>query len=134
MDNWYYIHLGRTHGPVSGDELRELAEAGLLEHSDPIWRQGAGRSDAAPAGSVLVFFLSGGQPKRPPDAPRTAAPVQAFPPPAPPPDWLRDLIAAQEGAAAPESPAATPDWLQDVRNAEQLPIPPKSKKRPRQGE
>ncbi len=133
MDDWYYIHLGRTYGPVSGDELRELAEAGILEHSDPIWRKDTGRSDAVPAGSVLVFFLSGEEPRRPPAETPTAAPVMAFPPSSPPPEWLSDLIDVREDAA-PEAPVPAPDWLQDVRNAEQLPAPPEAKQRPRQGD
>ena len=86
MDRWFYIHQGRTCGPVSSEELRGLAATGGLTPPDPIWRQDIPPAAAVPAGSVLVFFLAGGKPTP------QASPPLAFPPSAPAPEWLRDLI------------------------------------------
>ncbi len=119
MDQWFYIHQGRTCGPVSGDELHNLAASGGLAPSDPIWRHFDPPGEAVPAGSVLVFFLAGGKP-----APQGSPPL-AFPPSAPAPEWLRDLIDGGETAEA-ASPAAAvppPDWLQDVGGVEQISHP-----------
>jgi len=122
MDRWFYIHQGRTCGPVSSDELRNLAASGGLTPPDPIWRQDVPPGAAVPAGSVLVFFLAGGTP----------TPPLAFPPSAPAPDWLRDLIDGGEPAAAASSvaPVPPPDWLQDVGGAEQSSHPLKRKTPP----
>ena len=86
MDRWFYLHQGRTCGPVSGDQLYGLAANGGLAPTDPIWRQDIPPGEAVPAGSVLVFFLAGGK------AIPQASPPLAYPPSAPTPEWLRDLI------------------------------------------
>ncbi len=126
MDRWFYIHQGRTFGPVSADELRNLAATGGLAAADPIWRQDIPPGAAVPAGSVLVFFLAGGKPTP------QASPPLAFPPSAPAPEWLRDLIDGGETAeaAAPVAAVPPPDWLQDVGAAEQISHPLKRKTPP----
>jgi hypothetical protein len=122
FDKWFYIHLGKMCGPVTADELNELAGTGGLDEKDLIWRVEASPKDAVRAGKHLIFFLAGGTPKPPPveESPPLAAPVAPdLPaPPAPTPSWLSEL--AEIADAKPEAPAASPlDWLQDVRNAEQ---------------
>jgi GYF domain 2 len=126
MDQWFYIHLGRTYGPVASDELRNLAANGGLAPPDPIWRQDVPPSAAVPAGSVLVFFLAGGKPTP------QAAPPLAFPPSAPAPEWLRDLIDGGETAeaASPVAAVPPPDWLQDIAGAEPISHPLKRKPPP----
>ena len=59
MDQWFYIHLGRTCGPVSGEELGNLAANGGLTPSDPIWRRDFPPEEVVSACSVLVFFPGG---------------------------------------------------------------------------
>src|ERR1700676_594704 len=110
MDRWFYIHQGRTCGPVSGDELRNLAASGGLTPPDPIWRQDVPPGAAVPAGSALVFFLAGGKPT--PQAP----PPLAYPPSAPAPEWLRDLIGGGESAeaASPVAGGPPPEWVPGV--------------------
>jgi GYF domain 2 len=116
FDKWFYIHLGKMCGPVTADELNELAETGGLDAKDLIWRVEASPKDAVRAGGHLIFFLAGGTPT-PPASP--GAPAAA-------PDWLSDLADVAEETADP--PSASPlDWLQDVRNAEQ-PSKPREKK------
>ncbi len=114
FDKWFYIHLGKMCGPVTADELNELAETGGLDEKDLIWRLEASPKDAVRAGKHLIFFLAGGTPKQPPveessppDAPAASGPA---------PDWLSDLAESTDAkpvvSAAPASP---PDWLQDVQ-------------------
>jgi hypothetical protein len=125
VDKWFYTHLGKMCGPVTADELNELAETGRLDEKDLIWRVECSPKDAVRAGKHLIFFLAGGTPKPPPvdEAPSVDEP----PPPAAAPDWLSDLAGiAEEPRVAP--PAAAPlDWLQDVRNAEQSSKPREKK-------
>jgi GYF domain 2 len=125
FDKWFYIHLGKMCGPVTADELNELAETGGLDEKDLIWRVEASPKDAVRAGKHLIFFLAGGIPTLPPveESPPLAMPVApASPtPPAPAPSWLSDLAdVADANTDSPAAPSASPlDWLQDVRNAEQ---------------
>ena len=98
MGQWFYIHLGRTCGPVSADELLNLAATGGLASADPIWRHDVPPGEEVAAGSVLVFFLAGGKP----------TPPLAFPPSAPAPEWLRDLIDSGETAEPPPPWAVVP--------------------------
>jgi hypothetical protein len=138
FDKWFYIHLGKMCGPVSADELNELAETGGLDAKDLIWRMEASPKDAVRAGRHLIFFLAGGQPTPPPveESPPLATPVG--PPlatpvgttsPAPAPAWLSELADVADGILDPSaSPSASPmDWLQDVRNAEQASKPHEKK-------
>jgi hypothetical protein len=117
-DKWFYIHLGKMCGPVTADELNELAETGGLDARDLIWRVGASPKDAVRAGGCLIFFLGGGTPTPPPveESPPLAMPV-APASPAPPtaaPDWLSDLADVADETA--DSPSPSPlDWLQDVQ-------------------
>src|SRR5690348_5217606 len=99
-DRWYYTHAGQTLGPVTADQLRQLAGTGQLEPADLIWPEGKDRSQATPAQAALHFAAS------------------AAPPPPGAPDWLKDVRAAE--TKPPTAPQAKPDWLDDVRQAEQL--------------
>ncbi|HBI46071.1 MAG TPA: hypothetical protein DDY78_24930 [Planctomycetales bacterium] len=125
FDKWFYIHQGKMCGPVTPDELNELAETGGLDAKDLIWRVEASPKDAVRAGRHLIFFLAGGEPTPPPveESPPLAMPVASapLPPSASAPSWLSELANVADGS--PDSsvaPSASPiDWLQDVRNAEQ---------------
>ena len=130
FDKWFYTHLGQTCGPVTGDELNELAEYGELDREDMIWREAEDPRDAVRAGRVLIFFLAGGKPRpRPaPVEPPPAPPEPAGSSPAAAPTWLAELAdaGAAGDAASPASAPAALDWLQDVRRAEEAPPPENS--------
>ena len=49
-DQWYYAHGGERLGPVSQEQLRELASSGQLQASDLVWQEGM--ADWTPAGEV----------------------------------------------------------------------------------
>jgi hypothetical protein len=132
FDKWFYIHLGKMCGPVTADELNELAETGGLDARDLIWRVEASPKDAVRAGGCLIFFLAGGTPTPPPveESPTVDMPVAPAPPSpsAPAPTWLRELAdIADANTDSPAAPASPLDWLQDVRNSEQTPKPREKK-------
>src|SRR2546423_8781814 len=37
---WYYSHDGARHGPISTDQLKDLAAAGRLRPNDLVWKEG----------------------------------------------------------------------------------------------
>jgi hypothetical protein len=97
---WYYRRGDETHGPVSAQQLRELAGRGELRADDLVWSEDFDVSRAVPAAKLLQMAA--------PPAPGAAAP-----------DWLGDVEKAegQQGPAAPPVPAAegVPDWVEDLR-------------------
>ena len=40
MNDWHYQHYGETKGPVDDNQLRALAEAGVVNMGTPVWRTG----------------------------------------------------------------------------------------------
>lgn len=54
MSQWYYTRNGQEFGPVTSDELRELAAANELEPSDLLWQEGM--ADWSPAHRVKNLF------------------------------------------------------------------------------
>ena len=51
---WYYSHGGERHGPVSTDQLKEMAAVGKLGPDDLIWKEGM--DNWMPAGKVKKLF------------------------------------------------------------------------------
>ena len=52
MHDWYYLDSARNrHGPVPGDDLVRLLQAGALHAQTPVWREGLG--DWQPLSAVL---------------------------------------------------------------------------------
>jgi serine/threonine protein phosphatase PrpC len=100
IDRWYYVHAGKTLGPVTAAQLRQLVVNGRLHPSDLIWPEGREPSQAVPA--------------------QAAMPI-AEPPPTldNKPDWLDDLRAATAEPKTTQVAPAKPDWLDDVRAAEE---------------
>jgi TM2 domain-containing membrane protein YozV len=47
---WYYSHGGQRLGPVSSEQLKDLAAAGKLGPDDLVWKEGM--DDWVPAGKV----------------------------------------------------------------------------------
>lgn len=56
---WMYFVDGQQHGPVSSQELRQLAAAGKLSPTDLVWREGL--ADWAPAAKLKGLFSAGGK-------------------------------------------------------------------------
>lgn len=64
---WHYSSNGQQYGPVTSDDLRELALDGDLLPDDLVWREGM--ADWAPASKVKGLF-DGVTTKPPPKPPR----------------------------------------------------------------
>jgi GYF domain 2 len=127
-NRWFYVHGGRTLGPVHGDELRGLVAAGELDPGDLIWEVGVGPLSAVPAEAALPFRASPAPEPLDPELPSPIAPGAAQPP-----DWLGDLADAKGAAGGVEAALPLNWWLEDVRRAEEAPTPPERKKRPEGG-
>ena len=96
MSQWYYAHNGQQNGPVSIEQLRELAASGSLKPQDLVWNQSM--TDWIPAGGVNGIF----------SAPPTGSPIapadsQGNPYAAPPTSWT-DAEPIQPGSTLPEIP------------------------------
>jgi hypothetical protein len=90
--SWFYRHQGKNYGPVSAEELKKLADKGLLDPQDMVWPDGKGPNEAFHAEAAVTFA-------RPPAAGAL-------------PDWLEDLrvwVSLEEAAgptsARPPAPA-----------------------------
>lgn len=68
---WHYSRNGKQHGPVSVNELRELAADGQLQRDDLVWREGM--TDWMPAEKVKGLFDEVSA-KKPPKLPSTPPP------------------------------------------------------------
>ena len=109
-DKWYYTHETAIHGPVSGDELHRLVQAGAILPTDMVW-PAAASAMVVPARTALLFLKA---------APAVTGRVAPASPPAVP-DWLPDLAKALE-SGADRSPPTHPSpewWLPDVRRGEE---------------
>lgn len=90
MNEWFFAKNGQQNGPVSHDELRQLAQTGGLDAKDLVWN--STMKDWVPAGQVETLF----------GAPATASAPAADPanPYAPPQSSPTDP--AQEGTSLSE--------------------------------
>jgi hypothetical protein len=75
-DQWYYAHQGQQAGPVSIEQLRQLAASGQLQPDDMVWKQGM--TAWAPANTVEGLFSAALGPAAPPPGAAPAAP--GYPP------------------------------------------------------
>jgi hypothetical protein len=102
---WFYRHQGKTHGPLSVDEIRARASKGLVDADDLVWPKGI-PEEAVPASAALNF---------------SSFPAQGDPVLAgsgkPLPDWLADVSEMERKGPHPplEPTEAIPDWLDDLR-------------------
>jgi hypothetical protein len=53
-DQWYYAHQGQQSGPVSTEQIKQLAASGQLQPSDMVWKQGM--AAWSPANTVEGLF------------------------------------------------------------------------------
>lgn len=84
--SFFYAEEGERRGPVTADELRELAASGKLARSDMVWQEGVEKG--VPASRVKGLFTTAtpaaggpiGAPSTEPN-PHRAKPAMRFPPP-----------------------------------------------------
>jgi hypothetical protein len=83
---WYYTSEGKRMEPVTAGELRHLAEAGFLQPTDLVWKEGM--ANWAAASSIKGLFATTPPPAPPPraepettfePAPRTRPPIEELP-------------------------------------------------------
>ena len=92
--NWHYSKGGERHGPITEEQLRELAASGQLQASDLVWQQGM--KEWAKAETVGGLF--------PTSAPRPVVPKK----PPPPPPLRQD---ASAGETAQTQASGITDWI-----------------------
>ena len=82
MATWYYTKQSKTFGPFSSTQLRQLADSGLIQPSDCVWRDGL--LEWIYAGSVKGLFPDGAKQPTADQTSPTPKPRCALPPPLPP--------------------------------------------------
>lgn len=40
MTGWHYVEVGKVRGPLTAEEMRAAAQAGMLPPETPVWREG----------------------------------------------------------------------------------------------
>jgi len=76
-DQWYYAQDGQRHGPISREQLDELATSGQLQADNLVWTEGMDQWTAA---SQIEGLLSAAPPEPTPPLP-SGPPAPAGPPP-----------------------------------------------------
>jgi hypothetical protein len=75
---WLYSHDGKEHGPVSTDQLKELAQTGALLPTDTVWTEGFTTWRRASNAKGLTFAIEpivAPLPEAAPDAPVADVPM-----------------------------------------------------------
>jgi hypothetical protein len=71
---WYYAQQGHRCGPVSPEQLKQLAVSGQLQPSDSVWREGMAQWAAASQVRGLFPAATHPSPGLPPSAPAVPGP------------------------------------------------------------
>jgi len=100
MSQWYYSKNGQRQGPVSSEQLRQLAASGQLQPSDSVWKEGM--SQWTEAQRMKGLF---------PAAPTADSHV---PPPMP---SENDATARPSDSMATQSPAALRQKIEGLRQS-----------------
>lgn len=81
-EQWYYTRQGQRFGPLSSEQMRQLAVAGQLQQGDLVWTEGM--NEWAPAGRFPQLFTSAlaAGPASPVAAPSPGVPATAASAPA----------------------------------------------------
>jgi len=93
---WFYARGGQQQGPVSFEELQQLAASGQVQGGDLVWSEGM--SNWSPASSVANLM-----PNAPAAPSAPAAPGAPAAPSAPTPSAAQPMM----GMVQPEQPGAT---------------------------
>ena len=113
--HWYYVHEGRTLGPVTPPEVRQLLAAGQLPPQELFWPEVADPQVVVEAQTAIELATAEAGPERPsPSVPSPAVNSGVRP------ANLRPGQPAGAPPAKPQPPSkpAVPDWLEDIRRAE----------------
>src|SRR5262245_29041523 len=114
---WYYTKEGQQMGPVSSQELKELARTGMLKRTDLIWKDGM--PTWGQAGSARNLF---------PEEHATAHAPQAQPTPRPEQRASAEPAQAEPAQAHPAhaepAPAQPPSSVAEFDLVEVLDDPP----------
>jgi HEAT repeat protein len=97
-DAWYYGDGEQRHGPVSMNELRELASSGKIQPTDLVWSRGMAEWTAA--SEVKGLFSSQARPSLPSSPPDSPPLDKAAVPPVSTPS-LKERVERIRDAAAP---------------------------------
>jgi len=120
-DRWFYTHDQVKSGPFSGQQLRAIADAGNIEPTDTIWKEGvekgmpAGKvknlfplapTEAAPAVSAEVQAIAAEEENKVEEAMSEQTTTSGSPEPEPPPEnvGLQPLWEAEVTAEKPKAP------------------------------
>ena len=74
MSQWYYSKAGQRQGPVSEEQLRQLAATGQLQPGDLIWKEGMSQWTAASSITGLFAAPQAAPPLLPNTSPAKPAP------------------------------------------------------------
>ena len=74
-DQWYYTRQGQRFGPLSTEQMRQMALAGQLQQTDLIWTEGM--TEWTPAGRVPQLFTAAPAAGQAPLSSPQASPAQA---------------------------------------------------------
>src|SRR5687768_1474757 len=103
MTQWYYAQGGQQKGPVTFEDLRNLASTGALAQGDLVWN--GSMKDWVPAGSVEGLFVSAAASRAGEGAPM-ADPSNPYA--APGSAWQPQAIAPSGGALDEIPPGSEP--------------------------
>ncbi|MGA2032038.1 MAG: DUF4339 domain-containing protein [Thermoguttaceae bacterium] len=105
-DQWYYTEQGQRKGPVSEDDLKQLASTGRIKPADLVWKQGMAAWGPASQVAGLIFPpVEDGPPPIPPED---------EPPPIPPETARRRVSGAAVSIAAQEMGASVASSFRTV--------------------
>jgi serine/threonine protein kinase len=125
---WFFVHDGKAYGPVTNDQLRQVAFAGILGPNDLIWPEGVEPQHAAPAHAMIDIVELCNPTVTPRATPKPRAePLVSVPASSSSvalPDWLNDVQQLESPAVRHHIPqkrttGPLPKWLDDIRRLEE---------------
>ena len=102
-DQWYYSGNGQRRGPVSDEELKQVAASGQLKPTDKVWKKGMAGWQAASEIEGLIPVAN-----EPPPVPHEPAESAGPPPLDDAADPLSFLNSSKPATNAPQVPPPSP--------------------------
>ena len=103
MSQWYFSKNNQQQGPVSAEQLKQLAASGQLQPTDMVWKEGMGQW--AEARKLKGLFPTETTPPLPPPVPTVAKTAS---PPIPVTAPAKGFFAAPAASPNPVSPPPVP--------------------------
>lgn len=91
MTQWYYKKDGEKQGPVTSEQLKELATSGELQRTDSVWREGMIKWAKAKAIKGLFAAVANNPTEPPPVPPPVTSPVAEVAPVWQTPEFWKEL-------------------------------------------